>query len=487
MISRQRPTAVQQGFDLTPDEFQSAGVRLLELVGTALAAERTPPVSPSTDGATAHRPFHGGAPLEGIGLQGVMDAWEHDLMPLTRRNGHPSFFAYVCGSADPIGVFADAFASALNQLVVAWRSSPGAAEIERATLRWLDEMVGFDAGGTGLLVGGGSAANLQAIACALARMEDEGASRKRCTVYLAPDAHVSLRKACRILGVPAEKVRIVATDGSRRLDPDDLERAIARDRASGLIPAVVCASVGTVNTGAVDPLDRIAEVCRRCEVWLHLDGAYGALAAMTSEYAWMKRGIGNADSLALDPHKWLFAPADVGCLLLRRDEDALRAFSFESEYTTVVESDDRERHAFFDRGLEMTRRFRALKVWSIISARGTGALSSEIARNIGLRHHLDACVRDTDGLELLGSGLSVSCFRYGWPGATDTELNAANLAIAQRINEQGDTYLATTRLDGQVALRACIVNFRTQVGDVEELVRKVRETGSAWATKHSRG
>ena len=470
-------TMVRVPGDLNEREFADLGDRTLAAMWEALAAERRDPVLASVRGEDLRTVLSEPLPEVGIPLDAVVELWRERILPWCRRNGHPRFFAYVCTSADPIGILADAMASSMNQLVTAWRSSPGAAEVERLVLRWLDELVGFDGGGGGLLVSGGSSANFHALACAIGRLEAAGTRRADMTVYLPGEAHVSLRKAARILGIAPDHLRILEVDAERRLRVDDLAEALQSDRRAGRVPAFVAVSAGTANTGAIDPLEEVATLGREADVWTHVDGAYGAPAVLVPEYAWMANAFARVDSMSLDPHKWLFAPADVGCLLLRDETAARTMFGWDSEYTTVTQTDPIERYAFFDHGLEMTRRFRGLKVWSILKARGRTGLRAAIEGNIRCRRHLDVRVADHPRLESLGSNLSISCFRY-LPERPDVDVDALNRSVLESIVEEGTAYLSPTTLDGRYALRVCIVNFRTTEDDVDVLLEAVLRVGA---------
>ena len=419
-------------------------------------------------------------PREGIGLEDVVEAWVEKVLPLCRHNGHPRFFGYVVTSPDPIGIFADAMASAMNQGLTAWRSAPGATEIERVVLRWLDELVGFSGSGSGILTSGGSSANFHALACAVHRADSSGARRENQTIYMSRDAHVSMRKAARVLGLPEEQIRLIEVDERRRLRTDVLGAALDRDRAAGFVPAAVCASAGGANTGAIDPLDDLADLCEGQDLWLHIDGAYGAPAAATDRYSWMRESFCRADSLSLDPHKWLFAPVDVGCLLLRNEALSREVFGWESEYTKVTQTDPIERFAFFDHGLEMTRRFRSLKVWSILKARGADAVVEMIDRDIRLREELDARVEQEPELESLGSELSISCFRFrSLSPQTEREVDESNRRVLEILVGEGSAYMSPTYLEGRYALRACIVNFRTRSEDIHFLIDEILRIGRA--------
>jgi glutamate/tyrosine decarboxylase-like PLP-dependent enzyme len=297
-------------------------------------------------------------------------------------------------------------------------------------------------------------------------------------MYLSTEGHVSMRKAAHLLGLPPAQVQLVDVDADRRLRMDDLRARIAEDRARGLVPAAICASAGTANTGAIDPLAEIADLCAGERIWFHVDGSYGAPAVLTADYAWMADAFARSDSLSLDPHKWLFVACDAGCVLVRDAQATRRAFTQFSEYTEVVQTEPIERFALFDHGLEMSRRFRGLKVWTVLKARGADGIAAAIQHDIDLRRHLDARVAAEPALEPLGSELSISCFRYRPAAAPLATLDQMNRAIVETLVSEGRCYLSPTTLDGRYALRVCIVNFRTTRADVDFLIDEALRIGA---------
>ena len=492
-MSRQYTLPMSQDqplLDLDGAEFRRLGHQMVELMAETLEAERSDPVLQNVSGREIKGRFEEALPCTGSEPEAVLAECRRALLQHSRRNGHPRFFGYVSSSADPIGILADGLTSALNQNVTAWRSAPAATVIERLVIRWLDQMTGFAGGGHGLLVSGGSAANHQALACAVSLAEERAelshGERGRLTVYVSGEAHLSLVKAARLLGLMPEHVRVIDVDADRRLRVDLLTRQLEADLAAGLVPAAICASAGTSNTGAIDPLDEIANLAARHRLWFHVDGAYGAPAAMVPEYHWMGRAFARADSLTLDPHKWLYTPIGAGCLLLRNAASSERAFKLESEYIAVTQTDPVERYAFFHHGLELTRRFRALKVWMILKTRGTDTIAAAIGRNIALCRRLDQRVRDHPRLEPLGSELSISCFRYlpadvcavGAQGDDVEAVNDLNRTILETLVAEGRFYMSPTTLDGRYALRVCIVNFRTTERDIDLLIDEILRLGS---------
>ncbi|MGD8690381.1 MAG: aminotransferase class V-fold PLP-dependent enzyme [Gammaproteobacteria bacterium] len=470
--------------DMPPEAFRTLGHRIVDLMSEWLTGESANPVLEPCNGEALAQWLGGPLPREAGDVETVLEEFRERIAHYSRRNGHPRYFAYVSASADPVGILADALASALNQNVTTWRSAPAAATVERQVLRWLDEWVGFNAGGQGLLLGGGSAANLHAIGAAMQAALDrrEGNVREELTLYVSREGHLSMTKAARFLGFAPEHVRRIAVDAERRMDPGALDTAIREDLDRGLTPAAVCASAGTANAGTIDPLAAIADVCERHDVWLHVDGAYGAPAATTSRYAWLKPQFARADSLSLDPHKWLYAPLDVGCLLVRDSARLRAAYAQTSEYIAVQETGDIEGHAFFDHGLELSRRFRALKLWFMFKIHGTDRIAEAIADNIETRQYFDARVAEHADLELLGSDLSISCFRFAARGLNPEQTNTLNRRILDALLADGGTVLSPTVLEGRFCLRICIVNFRTRKEDMDWLITEVRRLGGELAS-----
>ncbi|MCH9651402.1 MAG: aminotransferase class V-fold PLP-dependent enzyme [Deltaproteobacteria bacterium] len=470
-------------FDLSSEEFRRLGYGLVDKMAELLENESRDPVITETTGAQSRDLWNEPLPQAGTPFEELLAGPVAAITKTCRKNGHPRFFGYVSASADPVGVLADALASVLNQNMTAWRSAPGAAALERQVVRWLGELTGFQGGGHGLLTSGGSMANSIALSCALARTQQRAElppeDRSGLTLYLSRESHLSMPKAALALGIPPANIRRVDVDENRRLRLDSLQDRLRADLAAGLLPFCVCASAGTANTGIIDPLEEIARLCTEHDLWFHIDGAYGAPAVLTEDYRWMARAFSQADSLSLDPHKWLFAPLDVGCVLLRDSEASRRAFSHQTEYVAVQQTDPYESFAFFDHGPELSRRFRALKVWMILKARGTDALAAAIDNNIQLRRHLDSRIAHHPQLELLGSDLSISCFRFLPNSTTPAEtLNALNRRILETLVREGRLFMSPTALEGRYSLRICIVNFRTTKPDIDFLLDEVLRVGN---------
>jgi aromatic-L-amino-acid decarboxylase len=349
---------------------------------------------------------------------------------------------------------------------------------------WLRDFVGFAAGGEGVLTSGGSIGNL--LGLALAR-ERTGPGQDL-VFYLSPETHASVQKGLRFLGFGREAIRVIKTDDQFRMSAKALAESVAWDKEKGRRPAAVVATAGTVGCGAVDPLETLADFCSEEGLWLHVDGAFGALAAAAPTGAWMRRGLCCADSLSLDPHKWLFVPIDASCLLVRDGAHLRRLFSIEAEYLRLRGAEAAgDFHHPMESSLELTRRFRALKIWMSIKTEGAGVLRERIEGHLQLARRLGEWVRATPGFELLAPvATNVVCFRRTPepalalpPTERARALDRLNEELLERVNRAGGLFLSHCRLRGAYSLRACVTGLRTTGRDLERLCRVVEEASSA--------
>lgn len=405
-------------------------------------------------------------PDEGTGAAAL------DLLPTVlqyTRPSSPRFFGYVFGSGEPIAALGSFAASVLNQNATAWRSSPAAITIERTVVHWLAEMVGCH-GFSGSLTVGGSAANLMGLCMAReARVPANELGVQGGLLYCSTEAHMSILKAAAFLGIGRAAVRTIPVDDGFRMRTDVLRQSIQEDLQNGKRPIAVIASAGTTATGSIDPLSTIADLCAQYGIWLHIDGAYGALASLAIPDAF--RGIERADSLSLDPHKWLYQPAGCGCLLYRNASDAQRAFSHSAEYVRTLSNDPVESFAFFEESMELSRPFRALNLWLSLRYHGVKAFAGSITEDLRLAQMLAQCVDDEPRLQRLAPvALSAVCFRYA---AGSDDLNALNRAILDRVVKRGKVYISNAVINDNFALRACIVNHRSAEDDVRAVVSEV--------------
>ena len=422
---------------------------------------------------------------EGRPVQQLIDECRK-VMDLSRHNGHPRFFGYVASPSTPIGAYGDLIASALNANITCWRSGPAGTEVERMVVRWLGALINYDSKAKGLLTSGGSMANMIALLIAHRRKSLVNTARQGLwyavpmTIYASEEVHMSIPKAADILGFGRDNVRLIACDDRQRMRVDLLRQQIETDQRDGLRPFCVVGSAGTVNTGVVDPLNEIADVAKEFDLWFHVDGAYGAPGSLDETKKPLFAGLERADSVSLDPHKWLYVPVDAGCLLFRNDAAARAAFSTdEADYIKTHGYTDEEAFAFWDYGVELSRRFRALKVWLTLQYYGSRRIAQAISEDIALAAYLGEIVSNAEDFELLAPvELSICCFRYvPRGGMSDQELDQLNEKIMEAVQKGGRAYLSNATVNGKFALRACITNFRTTKADIEETVEAIRDAG----------
>jgi aromatic-L-amino-acid/L-tryptophan decarboxylase len=491
------PEPRQSDLGLSKAEIDSLSSQVTQLVTEYLSQLSDLPVFPQTSGGPTMAHLESAVPLAGESLEKVL-AECREIIKGVRHNGHPRQFGYIASPATPAGAFADLIASALNVNVTAWRSAPAATELERIVVRWLGSMTGYHEDACGLLTSGGSMANLIALLIAQRTKTKDDAARKglwSCstpmTIYASDQVHMSIAKAADILGIGRDQVRTIQSDESFRMDVPALRNQIQKDLQSGLKPFCLVASAGTVNTGVVDRLDVAADLAAEFDLWLHIDGAYGAPASLDEHKRPLFVGLDRADSLSLDAHKWLFVPIDAGCLLFRDHAAARAAFATEeADYIKVLEQHDTdEAFAFWDYGIELSRRFRALKIWLTIRYYGVTRIAAAISEDNLLAEYFGKCIEEADDFELLAPvELSVCCFRYlprelKVPLAStspderariDRELDALNTRLMLAVQRGGQAYLSNATLRGRFALRACITNFRTTRADIDKTLEIIR-------------
>jgi aromatic-L-amino-acid/L-tryptophan decarboxylase len=457
--------------EISTDQFRRLAEHVTQLAASYLENIDEQAISPAINGEETLRLFRTPIPEDGIG-EDALNALPDVMRGSRVQNGR--FFGYVLGSGEPVGAVADLFASVLNQNVTAWRSGPAAVIIEQTVVGWLAQAIGCP-GFRGHLTGGGSSANLMGLA--MARETRVPANEKGTTpggvVYASSEIHMSIPKSIALLGIGRDNLRLIPTDAALRMIPAQLEARILEDKAAGKTPIAVVASAGTVSTGAIDPFPHIAEIARRHGAWFHIDGAYGALAAIADREKFS--GLELADSISLDPHKWLYQPLDCGCLLYRSPEAAQQTFSHSGDYARSLSADPLEGFVFFEESMELSRRFRALKLWLSLRYHGVAAFRQSIAKDLAQALRLATAIERESELELLAPvELSAVCFRHrGTGGRSEAELNDLNLALLKRVVARGRVYLSNASLHSKFCLRACIVNHRTKDADIDSVVSEV--------------
>lgn len=424
------------------------------------------------------------APQEPTPLDEVCREFIHTLLPHPAGNIHPRFWGWVIGNGSPTGFLAEMLAAGIN-------SNAGGGDqvsnyVEQQVIAWLKEVFGFPPDASGLLVSGGSMANLTGLTVALnakagfdVRREGLVDAPARPVFYASVETHSSNQKAVELLGLGSRGLRLLPADAEYRLDVASLEAAIARDRQAGLRPVGVIANAGTVNTGAFDDLNTLADLCAREDLWLHVDGAFGAMAHLAPELRHLTAGIERADSLAFDMHKWMYMPYVIGCTLVRSEPDHRRTFTITPEYlehtTRGMSAGDQW---WGDYGIELSRNFRALKAWMMIKETGMVRFGRLIRQNVEQAQYLARLVDESPVLERIAPApLNIVCFRFSVPGLSPGRLNALNQELLLRLHEGGKALVSYTTLNGKYALRAAVTNHRSRRADFDLLVDEVVRLG----------
>ena len=465
------------------DEIRDWGNSVTQFMIDYLGGLRNRPVYRHTSSREIRDGLDPALPTKGIDFDGLLKVFRETIVPFSRQNAHPRMFGYVQSPGTPIAAFADLLASMLNANLTIWRSAPAPVELECLTIDWIRQILGFNAGAGGLFVSGGSMANLIGIAMAR-QTKDYSSGRLR--MYASSETHFSIIKAAALLGIGQENVRYVAVDERFRIRIDDLVAKITADLEAGYVPFCVVANAGTVNTGAVDPLTDIREIAHRFQLWMHVDGSYGAFAVLAESARKLFAGMEQADSIALDPHKWLYLPVDVGCVIYRDPQIARAAFAHEAEYTRMFGEEADEAFVCWDYGPELSRRFRALKVWMFLKGVGLDRLSEAIETNLACARYLESMVRASDDFEMAAPvELSIFCFRH-MPAQLRNEspktIDAFNERLLVALQRDGSSYLSNATLGGRFALRGCVLNYRTTLHDIEILLDDLRRVAKSLAS-----
>jgi aromatic-L-amino-acid decarboxylase len=476
------------------DEMRALGHRMVDDMLTYLQTVRERPVwQPIPDRVKQHLKV----PLP-VEPQGVAEAYQDfvtNVLPYPMGNIHPRFWGWVMGTGTPFGVLADMLAATMNPNMGGGEHV--ANDVEHQVLDWCKEMLGFPLDASGILVSGGSMANFVGLTVARntlagfdVRAKGVAAAPQPMTFYGSIEMHSCLQKAVELLGLGNEALRRIPVNAEYQIDLAELDRAIETDRAAGYHPIGVIGNAGTVNTGAIDDLDTIADLCQREKMWFHVDGAFGALAAVSPELRPLLKGMERADSIAFDLHKWMYMPFEVGCTLVRSETAHRRAFSLTPEYLTHFERGAAGGSRWFNEyGLQLTRGFRALKVWLSLKEHGSAKYGRLIKQNVDQCRYLVNLIEATPELELMAPApLNIVCFRYKAAGLDADALNRLNQEIMFELHEQGIAVPTYTTLDGQFALRVAHTNQRTRREDFDVLVREVVRLGKEILRKsHSRG
>ena len=479
-----------EGFDWDAERWRDATTRMLDVVIAASTDwdERRPSPVDSDAAATLFR-----EPLSNSGtpIDELIGRIEREVLPTTAYNGHPRWLAYIMGSPLPAGVLGSLASSALNANNGLWRVAPSATAIELQTLRWIAEMLGLPRNAEGIFVSGGQMANI--VAHAVIRdaktpwdtrrygMRGPDGNAPQLRVYASSELHYCQEQAAEFLGMGRETVRRVPIDENYHMRIDALGQMIAEDRSKGDLPIAIAGTAGTVGTGAVDPLRQLLRVARDEDLWFHVDGAYGAFATIAESCPPNLRALAEADSIACDPHKWLYAPIDAAITFVREPGRLERSFAFHASYLETEPSD--QEVALLERTPENSRPQRAFKVWLALQALGRDGYAAMIDYNIRLAEYMEALVRNTAGLAIAAPReLSIVCWRVEPSGIAGDALDELQTNVIAELERRGIAMISNTTLrDGRTALRACITNFRTRPDDIDAIVEASAEIGAELA------
>jgi aromatic-L-amino-acid decarboxylase len=453
--------------DVDVETFRREAHRLVDWIATYLAEpERYPVLSPLAPG-DVRRLIPTTAPRSAEPLARILDDVPQAVLPGVTHWNHPGFFAYFASSASGPGILGEMLTAALSVNGMLWKTSPAATEMEVAVLDWVRQMMGLPEGFFGVIQDTASASTLVALAAAREAVPGLDARRQglvgqaRLRMYASAEAHSSIEKAGIVLGIGQDGCRKIPVDDTFRMDVAALRQAIDEDRAAGLTPFAVTASVGTTSTTSIDPVREVAQLCARERLWLHVDAAYGGSAALDPGMRHVLDGAEAADSLVVNPHKWMFVPLDLSVLFTRRPDVVRAAFSILPEYLRTAE--ETAAPNLMDYGVSLGRRFRALKLWMVLRAFGHEGMAARIREHIRLAREFEGWVRADERFEVMAPApFSVVCFRGGFPALPAGEQDAANQRLMDAVNATGQVYLSHTRLRGRLALRMAIANLRTQ-------------------------
>lgn len=467
------------------EQIRELGYRIVDVIAKELGdPSRRPIYPPAYDWDRLDEVLGGEVPENGEDPLQVLRTIEDELLPASANYIHPRLLGYVSSTPLPMTGLIEALVGSLRLFPYTWTLTPGSSFIEVVVARWMGQMVGFSDNAAGYVTTGGSWANLMAIAVARLRrcgwdIQAQGlAGHPPLTAYASNQAHSCHEQSMKLLGLGADQLRKIPVDAQYRIDLAALEEAIRRDRAAGALPFCLIANAGTTNTGAIDPLEPMAELARNYDLWFHVDGAYGAFGALDPQVRPTLSGFEAADSLVVDPHKWLNIPYDAGCILMRSWQDLSDTFAFIPEYLEAGHVEGHHDH--WKHGFELTRTDRALKVWVAFRQYGLKQFREMICGHIALARRVGEWVDCAEDFELVSEpSLSVCCFRYAprEVAAQDTYLNELNNALEHALAADGRALMTGTELNGRKVLRACIVNHRATWEGIEQTLRLIRELG----------
>ncbi|MDH5598377.1 MAG: aminotransferase class V-fold PLP-dependent enzyme [Cyclobacteriaceae bacterium] len=477
--------------EMSPEEFRQQGYKMIDTLADYLENISNYPVTPGESPQQVRKllqeiPF----PEEGESVDDILSQSSELLIKHSLFNGHPRFWGFITSSAAPAGALADLLASSINPNVGGWWISPMATEIELQTIDWIARLLGFPTPCGGIMVSGGNMANIVPFYAARRKaggeqLRSQGVATQKLVAYASRETHTWIEKAADLSGLGTDSIRWIDVDDSLRMDIHKLKEKLKEDKANGYTPFLIVGTGGSVSTGAIDPLHELRRICDEENIWFHVDGAYGAPAAILPTGNEDLKGLKYADSVAVDPHKWLYAPIEAGCVLVKDPKLLSDAFSFHPPYYPDADHSEEAPVMFFERGPQNTRGFRALKVWTGIRQAGRAGYIRMIGDDINLAKQLFESAKMHHDLEAFTQGLSITTFRYNPvdKNFNEEQLNRLNKALVDQLQQEGKVFLTHAVIKGTFVLRACIVNFRTNDEDITFLIEETLRVGRIMSDK----
>ena len=472
--------------DFSLPEFRDYLLKTIDIVISHYDKEAEEKVSSTDQKDLIKSRFNEELPEEGMPVDSLLKEVQDNVVATSLRNIDPRVFAYVMSGGNQISIGADLIASALNQNVAKWHLAPSMTEIEQIIIRWVSAFIGYGSEAGGAIVGGGSAANLTALTVARnVFFEDEDIRRKGLAngapliMYASEEAHNCIVKSAELLGIGSDNLRKIPTNRNFSMDVDSLVKTISKDKDLGFRPFCVIGNAGTVNTGAIDPLNEIATITKSFGLWFHVDGCYGGLAASLNEKAHLYEGLHKANSIALDFHKWLYQPFEIGCTLVK-DFSVLKKSYQRSAVYLDTDKNDSSRFDAADHHFDLSRNAKALKVWMSFKAYGSERLRNMIRKDIDMARYLQNLLNNNHNFEVVATGpLAIICFRFvGTVKRSKLMLDRLNRKLISALEKDGRIFITGSQLYNRPVLRACIINHRVQKNDIKYFVKVIEEIGS---------
>lgn len=483
-------------YDMDSEEFRRLGHRVIEMIASYYSTIRDLPVTPDCSNTAMVELFREQLPKEGQDPDTLLHEWTSKVLPYLTHLGSPRFFGFVMGSGTMMGTLAETLAASVNVNAGGWKAAPAATAIEQRTISWLAELLDYPIACGGLFTSGGTMANFTAITTALRDkangVREQGIPNNRLTIYMSDhEGHISIYRVAQMMNLGSEAIRLVKSREDFTMDTEDLEQQLEKDENLGYRPFCVVAQVGSINVGAIDPLEDIAMICRKRKLWFHADGACGAMGAILPGKKAQYKGLDMADSVTLDPHKWLYIPYECGGLLVRDPEKLEKAFSMQASYLQEAFPTKKGSAGvdFYENGPQMSRSFRALKVWMSLKHYGKAGYQRMLSQNVRCAEYLDGLVRNSKDFKALHQpNLFLYCFQYApinlqrdWedsPEELQNHLDGLNQKMADTIRSSGEAFIMTTRIHNRVVIRLSICSHRTTYEDIDAVFNTLQDTGN---------